>query len=158
MRALILIAAAFFMAPSAFAQTHELDIKSDSLNIDNSQNQAEFTGNVEVEHHELMLFADRVEVFYKDTENGRSVEQVKAYGNVKMTRDDKTALGDRGVYLPDAAQVTMFDNVRVKRADDQTLYGTKMLYDLTEGRITLSSDSNRVRAKLGQNNTEEARN
>lgn len=138
-------------ASLAVAQPYELDIRSDSLNLDNSSDNAVFEGNVIVVHDELTLKADKVDVFYEQTDEGRSVDIVKAYGNVHMDDGERVATGERAVYNPGKEHVTLFDNVKVTQEEDQTLYGTKMLYDMAAGRITMSSGQNRVRAKLGGN-------
>mgnify|MGYP006270466171 CR=1 FL=1 len=137
----------------ALAQPYELDIRSDSLNIDNSSNHAVFEGNVVVVHDELTLKADKVDVFYTRTgDGGRSVEEVRALGHVIMEREARTATGERGVYRPAREEVVLYDNVTVQQGANQTLYGTKMRYDMVEGRVSLTADSERVRARLGAEN------
>lgn len=145
---LVCISMLIFATP-VLAQPYELDIRSDRLDINNTSDHAVFEGSVVVVHQDLTLKADKVDVYYEQTDGGRSVREVKAYGNVSMEDGQRVATGKRAVYNPHKEHVTLFGNVKVTQDEGNTLYGTKMLYDMIAGRITLSSGQSRVRAKLG---------
>lgn len=138
---------------AAMAQTYELDIRSDKLDIDNTAHHAIFRGNVVVIHDELTLKADKVDVYYNEEDGGRSVDKVEAEGHVVMEKGDRVATGERGVYRPGEEEMVLYENVTVRQGDDQTLRGTKMHYDMAKGLVKLSSESNRVRARLGAKGT-----
>ena len=134
------------------AQEYELDISSDSLNIDNSQNQAVFHGNVVMVHDELTLKGDKVHVQYRQSEEqGRRVDEVRAKGNIELTRDGLKATGQRGVYKPAQKHVRLYDDVTVKQDDMQTMYGTQMRYDIEKGRVQLSAEGKKDGARKGKN-------
>ena len=143
---------------SLLAQDYELDISSDSLNIDNSKNQAVFHGNVVMVHDELTLKADKVHVQYRQSEKqGRRVDEVRAEGNTQLTRDGLKATGQRGVYKPAQNHVRLYDDVTVTQEGMQTMHGTQMRYDIAKGRVQLSAQGDqdgadkggRVRGKIG---------
>ena len=139
-------------AQGVLAQDYELDISSDSLNIDNSQNQAVFHGNVVMVHDELTLKADKVHVQYRQgEEQRRRVDEVRAEGNIELTRDGLNATGQRGVYKPAQKQVRLYDDVTVKQDDMQTMYGTQMHYDIEKGRVQLSAEGKKDGAQKGEN-------
>ena len=139
-------------AQGVLAQDYELDISSDSLNIDNSQNQAVFHGNVVMVHDELTLKADKVHVQYRQgEEQGRRVDEVRAKGNIELTRDGLKATGRRGVYKPAQKQMWLYDDVTVTQDDMQTMYGTQMRYDTEKGRVQLSAEGKKDGARKGKN-------
>lgn len=144
------LAAVLFALP-ALAQ-EQLDIQSDSLSIDNKENSATFTGNVRVVRDEVTMNADKVFVDYVEKKQGEKVRNdvklIEATGHVKIVDGKKTITANKAIYDVEADKMTLIDDVVVKEGPENTITGTKMLYDMTQGLITVTSDSGRVRATL----------
>jgi len=137
--------------PAALAQ-ELLDVQSDNLSIDNKKNSAQFTGNVRVVRGEVTLFADKVDVDYVEkTEQGKTqndVSRIVAVGNVKIVDDKKTITAKKATYQVQKDEIEMNENVVVKEGAENTITGTKMLYDMAAGLITVTADTGRVKATL----------
>ena len=153
MRAILFALFVGVMFVPAFAQAQEmLDVQADNLSIDNKTSQAVFTGNVVVTRDGVELQAEKVVVDYAKREDGTSnnedVEQVEATGNVKIIDGTRVITAKKAVYDLPNDRMTLLDDVVVTEKRENTIRGTKMLYDITQGLITVSSDSGRVKAKL----------
>jgi len=137
--------------PAALAQ-ELLDVQSDNLSIDNKKNSAQFTGNVRVVRGEVTLFADKVDVDYVEkTEQGKTqndVSRIVAVGNVKIVDDKKTITAKKATYQVQKDEIELNENVVVKEGAENTITGTKMLYDMAAGLITVTADTGRVKATL----------
>lgn len=138
-------------APAALAQ-ELLDVQADNLSIDNKKNAAQFTGNVRVVRAEVTLFADKVDVDYVETtDQGKTKNDVKrivAVGNVKIIDGKKTITAKKAIYQVQKDEIELLENVVVKEGTENTITGTKMLYDMAAGLITVTADTGRVRATL----------
>ena len=153
MRAVLFALFVVVMFAPGFAQAQEmLDVQADNLSIDNKTSQAVFTGNVVVTRDGVELQAEKVVVDYAKREDGTSnnedVEQVEATGNVKIIDGTRVITAKKAVYDLPNDRMTLLDDVVVTEKRENTIRGTKMLYDITQGLITVSSDSGRVKAKL----------
>ena len=153
MRAILFALFVGVMFTPGFAQAQEmLDVQADNLSIDNKTSQAVFTGNVVVTRDGVELQAEKVVVDYAKREDGTSnnedVEQVEATGNVKIIDGTRVITAKKAVYDLPNDRMTLLDDVVVTEKRENTIRGTKMLYDITQGLITVSSDSGRVKAKL----------
>ena len=149
-RILFLFAVLIF-APAAMAQ-ELLDVQSDNLSIDNKANTAQFTGNVRVVRGEVTMMADLVDVDYLETQEGdtvkNDVESITATGNVKIVDGKKTITAMKAIYQVQKDRMELIDNVVVKEGPENVITGTKMLYDMTQGLITVTSGGGRVKATL----------
>ncbi len=140
--------AVFLVVPVAsYAQQEELDIQSDNLDINNQAGTAVFTNNVVVTREGMKLKADKVKVTYiKENLGNHDVDKIEATGNVKLLEGNRVATAQRALYKVQEHQVHLFDHVQVTQGDGSIIKGTKMLYDIKQGRITVSSGDEPVRA------------
>lgn len=131
----------------SYAQQEELDIQSDNLDINNQDGTAVFTNNVVVAREGMKLKADKVKVTYiKESIGNHDVDKIEATGHVKLLEGGRVATAQRALYKVQEHQVHLFDDVEVTQGDGSVIKGTKMLYDIKQGRITVSSGDEPVRA------------
>lgn len=155
---MVTLSAALSVAPAALAQGF-LDIQSDKLSLDNKTSSAIFTGNVKVERDGIVMTADHVKVNYAPLDDaaessnrseGRSddVEQIEATGHVRIMDGTREITAETALYDVPQDTMTLTGNVVVTEGRENTIKGTKMLYDMTQGLITMSAEAGRVKAKL----------
>ena len=94
-----------------------IEIVSDRLVLEQNQQMATFTGNVDAVQGETTLRTDKLRVFYASDEerqasgNQQSVKRLEAEGNVIVTKPGETAEGDSGVYDLVAGTMVLLGNV-----------------------------------------------
>ena len=94
-----------------------IEIVSDRLVLEQNQQMATFTGNVDAVQGETTLRTDKLRVFYASDEerqaagNQQSVKRLEAEGNVIVTKPGETAEGDSGVYDLVSGKMVLLGNV-----------------------------------------------
>lgn len=91
----------------------EVEVTSDTLNVNRETGEAIFIGSVVVTQGELKLLADEVVVFYAestDTQPG-GIEQVDAEGNVFVTNGPDAAESQSATYWPGSRDLRMTGDV-----------------------------------------------
>jgi len=149
----LLLAAAFTpallalgLATSAFAQSkistkHDaslpIEISADALEVQQEQNLATFSGNVQAEQGAIRLRADMLMVHYRPQQGDASVQgaisRIDAKGQVFFSSPGQTAQGDSGVYDVDNKLITMLGNVVLTR-DKNVIRGNRLVLNLTTGK------------------------
>ena len=94
----------------------EIIIVSDKLEIDRVNNISIFSGNVHVHEDGLEIWADKITVKFKYSEN--EVEEMLAENNVRILRENITATGNLGFYYPLLDEIKMFENIEVIEDDN----------------------------------------
>ncbi|WEK03928.1 MAG: lipopolysaccharide transport periplasmic protein LptA [Candidatus Devosia phytovorans] len=109
-RFLLALAFAATLHP-AFAQ-QPVDITADLFTVDENTQEAVFTGNVEVVHPTVDVWADKVVATYGD--GGTSdIKTFVATGSVRLKTTDQDATGDRAVFTPADQLLRLTGNVHV---------------------------------------------
>ncbi len=106
-------------------------ITSDRLEFDYKDYVALFDGNVKVADPQFVLTANKMLVFF---ENTNDVRRVDAVGNVKVVSLDRTVTCGKATYLRANGSIEMFDQPVVSKGEN-TIRGRK---------ITIWIDDNRV--------------
>jgi lipopolysaccharide export system protein LptA len=94
-----------------------IEISSDRLVLEQNQQLATFTGNVDAIQGDTTLRTDKLRVFYASDEerqasgSQQSVRRLEAEGNVIITRPGETAEGDTGVYDLVSGKMVLIGNV-----------------------------------------------
>jgi len=137
----------FFFATSALAQgtqiavdtsraapDEEVEVVSDTLNVNRTTGEAVFTGSVVVTQGPLTLTADEVTVFYTEAVGGTpgGVAEVDAKGNVFFTNGVDTAEGETAVYMPPSQELRMAGDVLLTQGP-VVIAGEAMVLDLATG-------------------------
>lgn len=136
-------AAAQELADSALAghdTDQPIEITADRFEVVTRENLAIFSGNVDAVQGEMILRADRLDVFYRSGGGGEAnaVRRVEAQGNVTLTSPSEVAQGDAGAYEVVAGEVTMDGNVVLTR-DQNVIRGNSLFIDLVSGEARVDS-------------------
>ncbi len=126
-----------------------INIKSESLNINNLQNVALFTDNVVVTQGNMIMNSDEMKVFSDFDKNTKKnkFKRIEAKGNVKLSTEGKEARSNIAIYDIVAGRIEMYENVFLKEYGN-TLQGSKFIYDINTGKTSIFADKNANEKKV----------
>ena len=137
--------------------TGPIDIRSDSLEIDNKRNVVVFIGNVEATRGDITINCNKIELFYQnipqDNQNkGKTqarVREIIATENVKLSRPDGgLATAEKAVYNHMDEQIILTGKPIIKQGSD-FVEGSKITLFLKEDRsVVEGSENTKARAVL----------
>ena len=123
---------------------YPLEITSDRMRSENGGQKIIFSGNVAITKEILSITSDILEVY--NTPDKRQTQEIVAIGNVKISRGDKKAKGDRAVYLEHIQKIILTGNPKaVAWEADNIIEGREMIFLMDKDRFVVNE---RVRAKL----------
>ena len=121
-----------------------IEITSDRMRSENGGQKIIFSGNVSVTSGYTIITSDIVEVY--NNSDKKEAEEIVAIGNVKITRGNKKARGDRAVYLKTLQKIILTGNPKaVAWEGDDIIEGREMIFLMNKDRFVVNE---RVRAKL----------
>ena len=103
--------ALLLLAQPAFAQ-QPVQITSDVFTVDETTQEAVFTGNVVVVHPTVKVWADKVIAVYGEA-GPSDIESFIASGSVRLVTDEQDATGDQAVFTPGDQLLRLTGNVEV---------------------------------------------
>ncbi len=116
-----------------------IEITADTLEVQQEEQLAIFTGNVNAVQGELNLRADRLIVYYRaNAAESNAIRMIEAYGNVFLSSPTEMAQGAKGVYNLDTDTVELTGGVQLTRGDS-VIRGDRLEMDLATGRSRVSS-------------------
>jgi lipopolysaccharide export system protein LptA len=107
-----------------------VEVKADSLSVDQTNGAAEFSGNVLVTQGAMKLSADKVTVTYAADQ--KQVQSLHATGNVLLVNATDAAKGNEAVYTIASGAVVMTGDV-VLTQGAAAIKGQKLSVDLKSG-------------------------
>ena len=138
--------------PDKKAEALPIRITADKLVTDNSVRTAEFSGNVKAVQGDTEVLAQRLKLFYGDSAGGASaasgdIERIEAYGEVKITFDNKVAVSDQAIYITDTRKLILQGPGSKVTSGKDEIVGSKITFFRNDGRVILDGDTdNRVKA------------
>jgi lipopolysaccharide export system protein LptA len=108
-------------APGA-ADKGAIHIKSDLMEVLDQKGTVVFTGHVVATRDDMVIDADRLEVFYskqeqqpaKSAQDGKkAIDRIVATGHVRVTKGSKVATGERAIYEKQAEKITLVGSAQV---------------------------------------------
>jgi lipopolysaccharide export system protein LptA len=135
--ATILLPVLLLALPAAAAD--KVEVKADSMVVNDADHQAVFSGNVVITHPDVTLSAPKAIVKYGDA-GVSDIESFEASGNVKLKTKDQTATGERAVYDPDTQLLRLSGNVVVVNTMG-TMKGPELVVDLANHTSTFKGGS-----------------
>lgn len=101
-----------------------ISIRSEKMTLKNLENKIIFEGKVFIKREEMTIDADRAEVLLSESKgqstsvlaestDGREVQQITTYGNVRIVRGTQKAKADKGVYTRGKAVFVLTGNPEV---------------------------------------------
>jgi lipopolysaccharide transport protein LptA len=154
----LILALSSLSIPVGFSQTAKdkdlkkdstpLEITSDRMRSENGGQKIIFSGNVAITKKGMNITADILEVY--NTPDKKQTQEIVAIGNVKISRGDKKAKGDRAVYLEHLQKIILTGNPKaVAWEGDDIIEGREMIFLMDKDRFVVNE---RVRAKLFHKN------
>ncbi len=116
--------------------TQPVEVSSDTLQINQEDGSAVFSGNVVVGQGTMRLSADRVVVVYSTGDGPRKISKMHATGNVVLVNGAEAAEAADAVYSIDSGNIVMTGNVILTQGQS-ALSSNKMVVDLNTGQATL---------------------
>lgn len=107
-----------------------VEITADSLEVNQTDGQATFTGNVLVGQGELRLSAARIEVEYDD--GGQGIKTLTATGGVTIVNATDAAEAQEAVYTIASGNVVMTGNVLLTQGPN-AISGERLVLNLRDG-------------------------
>lgn len=107
-----------------------VEVTADSLDVNQADGSAEFSGDVLVIQGEMRMTADRVFVVY-DRDAGR-IARLEATGGVVLVNGPDAAQSDRAEYTIDSGEIEMTGNVLLTQGPS-TLNSQRMTVNLATG-------------------------
>ena len=123
-----------------------IEITADTLEVRQSENVAVFEGSVNAVQGELVLNADMLTVYYRESEGGQGnlgVSRIDAQGNVVISSPDETAQGQSGTYDVESGRIDLAGGVILSRGNN-IVQGETLTMDLETGVSRVSGGSTRV--------------
>lgn len=108
-----------------------VDVAADRIEVQDKQNRAIFSGNVDVRQEGLTLRSQRTLINYSNA-GSLQIERITASGGVNVSKGNESASGNVAVYDFNRRVITLSGDVRLRRGSDW----------LTGGRLTIDLDNN----------------
>lgn len=136
---------------SKAAQKEEpIHIVSDRLEVNQGKREIIFLGHVMAKKGDLTVLGDRMIVIYRSTKKAagnnpeknvsstdlsgtKQIEKILAQGNVKISKGDIVAVGDKATYYQDIEKLVLEGNPRISRGGD-FISGQKVIILLKENK------------------------
>lgn len=153
------LAGLFLAPPPAAAQlgtgSHDssqpIEVISDQLEVQQANNLAIFSGNVDAIQGDMRLRADTLTVHYRNDEEaeaeaeasgaaaGGAITKIVAVGSVFVSSPGETGQGDTGVYDVEAQTVVLEGKEVVLTQGENVIRGTRAVMDLETGRSVVET-------------------
>jgi lipopolysaccharide export system protein LptA len=148
----ILAVASLAAASAAYAQIGRseapIQIKSETGEYLQNEGRGVYSGNVEATQGDSKVTTDKLTVVCtRSAANGEceEIRQLIAEGNVLYTAPDNVAIrGDRAEYDYASDTIIVTGNVISKRGDEGVVKGTRIVYNVGEGRAKITAGGERV--------------
>ena len=92
------------------ANASTIKIVSDKLEVISDDNISIFTGNVYALEEKIQIWSDKIVI--KSNQNNSSIEDINAYNDVKIIRDEVTIIGSNAKYDINENKLFVFGNVK----------------------------------------------
>ena len=115
--------------------SQSIEITADTLEVRQSENVAIFEGSVNAVQGDLVVYADMLTVYYRETAGGQGnlgVSRIDAEGNVVVTSPGETAQGQSGVYNVEEGRIDLAGGV-VLHQGNNIVEGESLTMNLETG-------------------------
>jgi lipopolysaccharide export system protein LptA len=133
-------------APGGDRPGQPIQIKSNELSTDSAGRTATFTGKVSARQGDVTIYCDKLLILY--TEQGKDVDKVEAFGNVRVVQGDRTAQAGHAVYDSKGGKITLDDKPRVYQGEDEVTGKVITYYLDTQQSVVTGGPDEPVRARI----------
>ena len=120
------------------ANAKQIKITSDKLEIIRSDNISIFTGNVYALEENLEIWSQKI--ILTSSKDEKEVEEINAYGSVKILRDRLSINGNKAKYNPIENELIVYGEVKVLQ-NENIILCDKIVVDLDNSSSIMSGDS-----------------
>ena len=133
-----------------------IKILSKRLEADDKAQQVFFIGQVHATQGQTQLWCDRMVVHYSREETGqdqevgagsRAIKKIEVFGHVKVTKEDKTGLGQRGLYELEERRIILWGNAQLIQGQN-SVNGERVTIYLDDNRAVVEGGEAKVEAIL----------
>lgn len=119
-----------------------IQIDADSLEVEDGNAKAVFTGNVKIRQGKSLITTDKLVVHYvKGSSGGQNdIEKLELFGNMIATSEKNTASSDEGVYFVKTEDIILTGKVVVSQGPN-IAKGCKLLANLKTNVATIKACS-----------------
>ncbi len=121
----------FFVTPTAAAKEKPIVITSETLIVDNKNNTAIFKGSVVAKSEDIIIYSDKMEVFYNESQE--EITKIHVYGNVKVRRKERSIFSNEAIYLGREEKI-IFKGEPKAVDGENVVTGTQIIYFLKDDR------------------------
>ena len=122
------------------ANAEQIKITSDQLEIIRAENVSIFSGNAHAVKDNLEIRSEKIIV--TSSKDEKEVKEIKAHGNVKITREELFINGDKARYDPIQNKLFVFGKVEVLQ-NQSIILCDKIIVDLENSSSIMISDPNK---------------
>lgn len=128
---LFLLLLCFSAAPATAATEKPIVITSQTLIADNKNNTAIFEGSVVAKSEDIIIYSDKMEVFYNESQ--KEIIKIHVYGNVKVHRKERAIFSDEAIYMGREEKI-IFKGEPKAVDGENVVTGTQIIYFLKDDR------------------------
>lgn len=121
-------------AVSEGAEKKAITITSETLTADNRNSTATFEGSVVAKTDDVIIYSEKMVVFYGDTEN--SIREIHATGDVKVHSKERAIFSKEASYINSEEKIIFTGNPKAVEGGN-VIYGTKIIYFLKDDRAVV---------------------
>lgn len=128
----------------------EVRIVADRMEAETLNNKVIFIGNVKASQNDVVIYAQKMTIFYLRGEEGKTngIERAEIEGDVRIVQTERMATAEKGLFLNQERQIILSGNAEVHQ-DDNVIKGDEIIYFLDEERSVVKGTSgSRVKAVL----------
>ena len=122
--------------PAVARNSLPIQIKSNELQTDNAARTATFTGKVVARQGDVTIYSDKLVIHYSS--NDKDVDQVEAFGSVRIIQENRLGESDHAVYESKAGKITLDGNPKVVQGRD-VITGNLITYYVDEQKSVVTS-------------------
>ncbi len=154
------------VCPLTWANDAPLYIQSDQMEIEHNQKMVIFTGHVNAKQNNIVIQADRMEVFYdegkqdprkeyakEETLASVSIVKMIAEGNVVITQDQRIARGEKAVFWKEKGKVVLTGHPELQEGQN-VIKGEKIIVFINENKMIVIGGKQPVEAVIYPKNGE----
>jgi lipopolysaccharide export system protein LptA len=147
------------------ASDEPIKILSKRLEADDKTQQVFFIGQVHATQGLTQLWCDRMVVHYSKEETGqdqevgagnRSIKKIEVFGHVKVTKEDKTGLGQRGIYELQERRIVLWGKAKLIQGGN-SVNGERVTIYLDDNRAVVEGGEEKVEAILTPSQPKDAK-
>lgn len=114
-------------------------ITSRIMTADNKANIAIFEGSVKAVKGDIILYADKMTVYYQDEKAGSSIRKIDAEGKIKLIRGDRVLTSSFAQYFSGTEENAIFTGEPKATDGESVITGSKMTYFFKNDRYVVEN-------------------